>query len=222
MKPLIALLLITASATAWGARLVIPSPDNISLAAIPVCYDFGCKKQDTVSLSPGEWQSVADWFDPAAPTPAEEREQIKNAIGWMEVVIGRHTPTHKDLAFDLPPKDYEGIFPGQLDCIDEAVNTTSYMKLFEMNGLLKHHTVIEAAYRRALFDQHWAGQVREKLTGERFVVDSWFQPNGHLPVVQKSVHWEDITPLSAVVDNSRDEDGKKTKRSFWRRFLRIE
>ena len=225
MKPLITLLLFLAgAATAWAGRVVLPPvDDNISLSAIPVCYDFGCKRRATVDLPAAEWQSVAGWFVPAAATPAAEREQIKRAIGWMEEVIGRHTPTHRDLAFDLPAKDdVSDIFPGQLDCIDEAVNTTSYLKLFEINGLLKHHTVLKAAYRRALFDQHWAGQVREKISGKRFAVDSWFQPNGYLPVVQKIEHWYDINPLTAVVDNSPDEDGKPVKRSFWHRFLRGE
>lgn len=222
MKKLLALLLLFTGA-AWAGRIVIPSPENISLSALPVCYDFGCKSRVTVSLSADEWASVANWFVPAAPTPHREREQIKNAIGWMEVLVGRHTPTHKDLAFDLPANDDEdGIFPGQLDCIDEAVNTTSYLKLFEMNGLLKHHEVLEAAYRRSLFDQHWAGQVRETQTGRRFVVDSWFQPNGHLPVIQDGKRWHDISLLSAVVDNSPDEEGKEIKRSRWHRFLRGE
>lgn len=222
MKPLLVLLLLVTGA-AWAGRIVIPSPDDISLAAIPVCYDFGCKSRATVSLRPGEWETVANWFVPVAATPAEEREQIKKAIGWMEAVVGRHTPTHKDLAFDLPVNDDDaGIFPGQLDCIDEAVNTTSYLKLFEMNSLLKHHAVLEAAYRRSLFDQHWAGQVREKQTGRRFVIDSWFQPNGYLPVIQDGKHWRDISLLSAVVDNSPDEEGREIKRSFWHRFLRGE
>lgn len=219
--------LITAGSTwstnAWGARADIPSPDNISLSAIPVCYDFGCKTRTTVSLSTSEWTTVADWFVPIAASPAAERAQIKNAIGWMEVVIGRHTPIHKDLAFDLPVNaKMADIFPGQLDCIDEAVNTTSFLKLFQMHGLLKHHVVLEAAYRRSLFDQHWAGQVRDKQTGKNFVIDSWFQPNGYLPVVQSGAHWQNITPLSAVVDNSPDEAGTEVKRSRWHRFLRGE
>ena len=224
MKSLFALLLlVVASEAAWAGRIVIPSPQNISLSAIPVCYDFGCKSRDTVNLPMNEWESVSMWFSPAAATPAAEREQIKNAIGWMEVVIGRHTPTHKDLAFDLPATDdYAGIFPGQLDCIDEAVNTTSYLRLFEMHGLLKHHAVLEAAYRRSLFDQHWAGQVREKQTGKRFVIDSWFHANGYLPVVQNGEHWQDIGLLSAVIDNSMDEQDKEIKRSFLHRLLRSE
>ena len=203
---LILLLLVTGVGTAWAGRIALPSPDDISLDAIPVCYDFGCKNRATISLPLDEWKTVADWFAPAVLTPAEERVRIQKAIGWMEVVVGRHTPTHKDLALDLPANNDDiGIFPGQLDCIDEAVNTTSYLKLFEIYGLLKYHVVIEAAYRRALFDQHWAGQIREKHTGRRFVIDSWFQPNGYLPVVQDRKHWQDISLWSAVVDNSRDE-----------------
>ena len=34
MKPLIALLIIAASAAAWARRIVIPSPDNILLTAV--------------------------------------------------------------------------------------------------------------------------------------------------------------------------------------------
>lgn len=223
MKRLVAfsLLLIWAwAATAYAGRLQIPSLEAASPSAIPVCYDFGCKRRDTVALSSDEWGSVAGWFHPAAATPAEERVQMKKAIGWMEVVIGRHTPTHKDLAASLPAYDDPDIFPGQLDCIDEAVNTTTYLRLFANLGLLRHHIVLEAAYRRSLFDQHWAGQVQERISGERFVIDSWFQPNGYLPVVQQSEQWEDISPLTAVVDNSPDEEDEEIKRSLWHRFLR--
>ncbi len=231
-------------ATCWAAAPSLPLPSRISLDAIPVCYDFGCKRQSTITLPPHEWASVANWFAPPAPTPAAEREQIKQAVGWMETVVGRHTPTHKDLAFDLPPNAddiRDSLFPGQLDCIDEAVNTITYLKLFEMNGLLKHHVVIQAAYRRALFDQHWAGQIQEKRSDTRFVVDSWFQPNGFLPVMQNSKQWEDISPLTAVVDNSADTARRNTtgagtadaavttvanasatrsRRSFWRWWRR--
>ena len=224
MKLLISLLVLLAGGgVAWADRQQIPTPSDISLNGIPVCYDFGCKTLTTVGLPLTEWETVTGWFVPVAQTPAQEREQIKNAVGWMEVLIGRHTPTYRDIAFDLPADgDETGMFPGQLDCIDEAVNTTSYLKLFEKSGLLKHHIVIEEAYRRSLLDQHWAGQVREKQTGKRFVVDSWFQPNGYLPVIQDSEQWEDISLLTAVVDNSPDEYGKEIKRSFWHRLLRGE
>jgi len=196
-------------------------PSHVSYNAIPVCYDFGCKTRSVVNLPLTDWQSVANWFAEPAENGKQEREQIKRAIGWMEVVIGRHTPTSIDLEFDKA-HDIDNRESGQLDCIDESVNTTTYLRLFESSGLLKHHVVIEEAYRRSLFDQHWAAQVRDLKTGERYAVDSWFQPNGYLPVIQKGGDWEDITLLSAVVDNRPDEDGEEVKRSFWHRLLRGE
>ncbi|MEM7193988.1 MAG: hypothetical protein AAF402_03500 [Pseudomonadota bacterium] len=203
-------------------RQGMEAPKNVTLDAIPVCYDFGCKNGSVVNLPLTEWQTVAGWFSPSAKTPAEERNQLQRAVGWMEVLIGRYTPTHNDLAFDLPKDDEsKAVFPGQMDCIDEAVNTTVYLQLFESMGLMRHHTVIEQAYRKAIFDQHWAGQIAELASGEKYVVDSWFQPNGHLPVIQKSVHWKDINILTAVVDNSPDGD-TEVKRSWWHRFLRNE
>ncbi len=203
------------------AKHGVPVPGNFSFSAIPVCYDFGCATMATVNLPLLEWQSVAGWFTPAAKNPEQEREQIKKAVGWLEVLIGRHTPTSIDLEFDRT-HNLDQRETGQLDCIDESVNTTAYMKLFEANGFFRHHVVIEEAYRRSLFDQHWAGQIREIETGTRYVVDSWFQPNGYLPVIQDSESWEAITVLSAVVDNSPDTDGEKVKRSFWHRLLRGE
>ena len=199
----------------------IEAPAFVSFDAIPVCYDFGCKSKSTVRLPVTEWQEVTGWFNPVAETPEQEREQIKNAIGWMEVLIGRYTPTHKDLAFDLPPQDnVSHLFPGQQDCIDEAFNTSTYLRLLELNNLLKHHTVIEQAYRQAIFDQHWAGQVQEKETGNRYIVDSWFQPNGFLPVIQASQDWEDISLISAIIDDSERENTQSTEKpSLFKRLF---
>ncbi|KAA3634643.1 MAG: hypothetical protein DWQ08_00255, partial [Proteobacteria bacterium] len=105
-----------------------------SIDEIPVCYDFGCKSRQIVSITSEEWREVSGWFKTPADTPEAERQQIKQAVGWMEVVIGKHTPTHRDTGLDL---DYGGEFPGQLDCIDESLNTTTYLRLFEHYGLLR-------------------------------------------------------------------------------------
>ncbi|MEA3291455.1 MAG: hypothetical protein U9Q71_04000 [Pseudomonadota bacterium] len=182
-------------------------PKNRAPAAgideIPVCYDFGCKIKEEVAINPDDWQSVADWFAKPAATPEEERKQIKKAVGWMEVVIGRYTPTHRDVAGDLPPGTN---FPGQLDCIDESLNTTTYLQLFERNGLLRWHRVVERARRAAMFDQHFSGQIEEKQTGKRYIVDSWFQANGYLPYVQKLEEWMDIPFFTSYLDNSTAAD----------------
>lgn len=214
---------VSAVAMASPPELEIPPAGDLSLSAIPVCYDFGCRNRTVVNLPINDWKGVGNWFSPAAATPEEERDQIKKAVGWMEVVIGWHTPTHKDIAFDLPPnstvESIKTLFPGQLDCIDETINATTYLNLFAQRGLLRHHEVIEPVYRRSLLDQHWAAQIRDIRSGERFVVDSWFQPNGYLPAMQKSKEWQNVSLFSALEDTSGREPGETTP-SLWHRLWR--
>ncbi|NOZ10262.1 MAG: hypothetical protein GXP09_04360 [Gammaproteobacteria bacterium] len=172
-----------------GGLVVAGTSPTPTLDAIPVCYDFDCNTRQVVSLSREEWQGVLGWLQPAATNAAEERKRIRQAIGWIEELIGRHTPTHLDSAKnDLLPSQAEG----QQDCIDESLNTTTYLRLLEREGLLKWHRVVDRAYRKAILDQHWAGQIEEIATGQGYVVDSWFSANGHLPFIQKVEKWKKI------------------------------
>lgn len=192
-----------APVTQAASRPVSPmaGPDP-TIDAIPVCYNFGCKTRQTVSISKSEWATVANWFVPAAPTPLAERKQIRHAIGWLEVVIGHHTPIWRDIGRDLGPG---AVFPGQMDCIDTSINTTTYLRLFEHYGLLKWHRVIKRAYRRAIINQHWAGQIEELATDKRYAVDAWFEPNGYLPYIQSSAEWNDIPFFSTSYNNTAVE-----------------
>ena len=168
---------------------------------IPICHGFGCNIESMISLSAAEWRSVADWLKANAPDPSTERDHIRQAIGWMEVLVGRHGPGREDRALDLKHAAYR---TGQMDCVDESINTTTYLKLFEKQNLLRWHRVVERIQRRALFDAHWASQVEEVHTGDRYVIDSWFQDNGLLPNVQKAEDWGDIPFYTALHDNSDD------------------
>lgn len=176
-----------------GTEIITPS-------AIPVCYHFGCKTKSIVSVKPEEWRQVQNWFAHPAQHAEEERTQIQNAIGWLEVIVGRYTPIHRDLSQD---RDDNGHL-GQMDCIDEEKNVTAFLQLFQNEELLKFHRVVEPAYRRTAWDQHWAGQIEEIESKERWVVDSWFQDYGYNPYVQKSEQWEDIPFFfsSSYIDNS--------------------
>lgn len=175
---------------------------EITPRSIPVCYHFGCNTRDVVGISSDEWKQVANWFSEPAADAAGEREQIKQAAGWLEVIIGRYTPIHRDLGQDELTES--GL--GQMDCIDEEKNVTAFLHLFENQGLLKFHKVVEPAYRRTAWDQHWAGQIEEIENGERWVVDSWFQAYGFNPYIQKSEQWMDIPFFfsSSYIDNSPD------------------
>ena len=168
---------------------------------IPICHGFSCNIESMISLSTLEWRSVSGWLKANTSDPSAERDQIRQAIGWMEVLVGRHGPGREDRALDLKHVAYR---TGQMDCIDESINTTTYLKLFEQQSLLRWHRVVERIQRRALFDAHWASQIEEIQTGDRYVIDSWFQDNGMLPNVQKTEDWADIPFYTALHDNSTD------------------
>ena len=81
---------------------------------------------------------------------------------------------------------------GQMDCIDESINTTTYLTLFEQQGYLRWHRVTDRAYRGSLLDAHWAAQVEQVDNAVKYVIDSWFQDNGMLPYIAKSTEWLDL------------------------------
>jgi len=209
-----------ASSLLLTSLLITPAPTQanevpVGIDSLPVCMNFGCRRKEIVQLSREDWESVANWLRQPTPDARTERYNIKKAIGWMEVIVGRYTPTHLDVGGDLQNGAVD--FPGQLDCIDESLNTTTYLKLFEQNNLLKYHTVIERAYRRSIFDQHWAGQLETLDGGEHWVVDSWFQDNGYLPYIQQTEKWEDIPFFTSYLDSSQEKP--ESNKSFFGRLF---
>lgn len=169
------------------------STGSVASVSFSVCYDFGCRSSTEVTLSAAQWKTVSDLFD--ARDAREERSLLRLAIGHMEFLAGIYTPTYRDIARNLPTsvKGSAGLFPGQLDCIDESINTSRYLELFESNGLMRFHQFTKRVYRRSVLTQHWAAAVEETATGEEYVVDSWFTDNGGAPIVVLKTRWQDLS-----------------------------
>lgn len=149
------------------------------------CTDYHCDAVQTVTLTPGQWQSVRDLFG-AVTSPAEERETIRQAIALLEYTVGTITGTWRDLAGNFAGSGEEG----QLDCISESKNTTTYLRLLFDDGLLRWHEVEARRLRRPLvFNMHWTAVIVNRSNGERFAVDSWFLDNGHPPRIQALGDW---------------------------------
>lgn len=161
-----------------------PSPDRFS-----VCHQHGCSTIDTAALTLTQWQQVAAEFLPPAATPAEERKNIARAVGLMERLVGPLTGTSGDKG-----GDWAGFGqPGQMDCIDEATNTTTYLALFARAGFLKWHSVADRATRGwfILGWPHTTAVIQDRQSGERYAVDSWFLDNGQPPFILPLKVWRD-------------------------------
>jgi hypothetical protein len=184
LKQTIAGLLLVMVNVAIGLANDFAIPGNIS-----VCFDFSCKTRVSVSLNNEDWQEVYKILE-SSESALQERDNIKQAIATMEQLVGQYTPTHRDIARNWSEKHQDlAALPGQMDCIDESINTTTYLRLLEQAGLLKFHRVLDRAYRKSLFDQHWAAEVVDIQNGQHYVIDSWFADNGEIPILVKSERW---------------------------------
>lgn len=154
----------------------------VSLTAIEHCQGGGCAVSQTITLSTSDWQKIEAVFalqvnQPNSDSPLEwERKNIAIAIGLLEELVGIKTGTASDRAGTFNNRE----FPGQMDCNDEAINTTTFIRLMQQQGLLKWHAVEDMRTRNFFFNgwPHTTAVIHENGSGKRFAVDSWFYDNG--------------------------------------------
>lgn len=168
------------------------SPDRFS-----VCKGYGCDELVLTSFSSREWARIKAVFADPVPDSASERRRIAEAVGEVERLVGPKTGTERDapgaaiINFNRQ---------GQMDCIDEAFNTTLYLRMMADAGLLRWHDVGEPARRGYVVDgwPHNTATVIERDTGRGWAVDSWFHGNGVPP---------EIVPLKAWLDGWSPAEG---------------
>ncbi|MBF6056785.1 MULTISPECIES: hypothetical protein [Thiomicrorhabdus] len=162
------------------------SPLLNTLNQVSVCYDYGCKRVAQLWLQGTEWNQITKLFETPAESPEEERIKLARAIALMERFAGRVLGTGNDRAENSGTGE-----TGQMDCVDESTNTTTYLTLFEKKGWLKWHHVRDKVVRSPLFfDIHWTAVIQENQSRQQFAVDSWFRENGREPVIMKLADWK--------------------------------
>lgn len=164
---------------------------------VVVCHGFGCVRRTPVTLSPKNLRTYKTILARGRASPAAERKAIGEAIAWMEKAVAPTVGSENDVAgLDLRNA---GIV-GQMDCIDESTNTTSYLLLAEKQGFLTHHTVMRPVARGFFLDgryPHATAVVNEIETGRPFAIDSWPHRNGERPDVMPLEAWFAVYPLLA-------------------------
>jgi len=163
--------------------ITFPSPNKYS-----ICHGHSCNKYAYVSLSQQQWQTVTDLFLPPANNAEQERELIKQAIALLEHLTGEQVGTYRDKAKNATSAS-TGLH-GQLDCIDEATNTTVYLRLLSDAKLLNFHQQSSRTARGGLLTPHNTATITEKNSGIRYAVDSWFDRNGQPPAIVPLQHWK--------------------------------
>jgi hypothetical protein len=158
------------------------------ISGFAVCKNFGCKKRVPVAFDGAEWARVRDIFEGPPASPAGERERIGLAIALMERIVGPKAGTQGD---EAGAPLISAITEGQLDCIDETYNTTTYLRLIASDGLLAWHDVGEPYQRGGLASGrvHNTATIVERGSNTAYTVDSWFHANGQAPEVVLLADW---------------------------------
>ena len=156
---------------------------------VVVCHGFGCHYRTSVGLSAADLATVRKILAEGAASPAAEREAIKRLVAHLEKRVAPTVGSEGDVGgLDMGNAGKRG----QMDCIDEAANTTSYLLLAQKRGYLRHHTVGQPVARGFFLDgryPHATAVVHEKATGVPWAVDSWREANGVPPVVMLLDVW---------------------------------
>ncbi len=177
-----------------------------SLSAFEVCYGGGCAEVKSLALTSDDWQKVADIFansDINSVNPQQERQLIAKGIAQLETIIGEKIGTSNDLAGTF----FEGHLSGQLDCNDEAINTTTYMRLMRQAGFIKWHEIEDTRTRNFFFNgwPHSTAVIRDSKSSTRFAVDSWFYDNGAPPVIVPFKEWKaGYRPADTPIDRPKN------------------
>ena len=173
-----------------------------NISSFEICHSGGCAEVSELSLSENEWQQVSTIFDNNAQNAAEERAQIAQAIGMLERLVGNKIGTSGDLAGTFGNSSHKG----QLDCNDEAINSTTYMRLLASNGLMPLHAIEDTRTRNFFLTgwPHSTAVIREIATGEQFAVDSWFFDNGHAATIVPLKVWKaNYQPADSPIGKTR-------------------
>jgi hypothetical protein len=160
-----------------------------SLAAFEVCQGGGCVQSDILQLTEAEWSNVMQIFSPLPANAEVERVAIAKAIGALEDMVGTKIGTTADRAGTFNNSDYLH----QQDCNDEAINSTTYMRLMQQAGLLRFHEILDTRTRKFFFTgwPHSTAAIREQATKAEYAVDSWFYDNGFPATILPMATWKD-------------------------------
>lgn len=156
-----------------------------------VCSGYNCNSITQIYFSESDLSSIKKIFKEVnGRTGYEERQMIAAAIATMEVITGDIVGTKNDKGGVL--ENHHIGNPEKQDCVDESATSTSYLLFLQKNELITLHDVVVPQARGALIDGRWphfSAVIREKLSGQQYVVDSWYRDNGLPPVIIELKKW---------------------------------
>jgi hypothetical protein len=156
-----------------------------------IYFNWSCARRQTMTFTPTDMALLKRHMAVCPGTSLHNRLQhVRIGIWQMELLAQKHQPL---LANDLAINDFEAGVEGRMDCVDSASNTTTYLHILRAISELPGWTVSSPKVR-SRFDitaVHWTAVIIDTNSGLPWSVDSWYRPNGHLPMVMPLSSWID-------------------------------
>lgn len=177
---------VTGTLSSWYQARKSPPPTSNT---IYICHAFGCAHVTPVRYDAASIAALRHILARGAASAKAERHAVSEAVQWNERHVGKIVGSDKDKGgLDL----VDGGVPGQMDCLDEATNTTSLLLFAETHGMLRYHTVASPVARGFFLDgryPHATAVLRETASGAYYAVDSWPRANGERPDIMPLPKW---------------------------------
>lgn len=179
-----------------GSSVSSPLPpeyviDSHGSVRLRICFNWSCARRQTMTFTPNDMALLKRHLAFCPGTSLHDRLQhVRIGIWQLELLAQKYQPL---LANDLAINDFEVGVEGRMDCVDNASNTTTYLHILRDIGELAGWTVSSPNVRRLLdiTTVHWTAVILDTESGLPWSVDSWFRPNGHLPMVMPLSSWID-------------------------------
>jgi len=156
---------------------------------IYVCHTYGCRRRTIVQFNDQDLGELRAILEVGAASPITERAAVSKAVQWYELRIARDVGNHNDKGgYDA---SMSGV-PGQMDCIDEATNTTSLLMVAQANQMLAHHKVRKPVAKGFFLDgryPHATAVLVENSGKGTYAIDSYPRGNAEPPVIMDLDAW---------------------------------
>lgn len=190
--PLLALTGCGASTTIKHTASLKAAPLAKKTEVLSICSGYGCVLRDKAAFTGRDLRRLRRIMASGRKSAASERRAVARAIATMEKMTRAKTRFPKDLA--KAKLRYNGR-RGHMDCVDESLNTTAYLRYLKRHGLLRFHTPDRRYAERGLIIDgrypHKSASMRDR-SGTRWTVDSWYGNTGVKPEIMLHSKWRTI------------------------------
>lgn len=158
-------------------------------ATLRICFNWSCARTQTMTFTADEISGVIKQMTVCSGAAKRDRlQRLRIAMWQMELLAQKYQPM---LANDQSVNSQEVGAEGRMDCVDNAANTTTFLRILEDLDALPGWTVKTPRVRMStsITRAHWTAVVVDQATEELWSVDSWYRVNGHLPFVVPLEDW---------------------------------